>query len=80
MDCPSEQKKNRCGEVAVSGGLTELYIRNIVLTSNFVDILQGQTQRLIGGSFRGQNTIQGFKQSFSTGISFLTFNSPSLEP
>ena len=59
---------------------TGLYIRNIIFTSNFVDILQGQTQRLIGGSFRGQNTIQGIKQSYSIGISFLTLNSPSLEP
>mmetsp|Transcript_4996 Transcript_4996/g.8338 ORF Transcript_4996/g.8338 Transcript_4996/m.8338 type:complete len:216 (+) Transcript_4996:557-1204(+) len=71
-------KSNNCPRLKDSSLHTSH--RNCSDTSNFVHILQGQTQRLIGGSFRGQNTIQGLKQSFSTGISFLTFNSPSLEP
>uniref|UniRef100_G1LAS7 Uncharacterized protein n=1 Tax=Ailuropoda melanoleuca TaxID=9646 RepID=G1LAS7_AILME len=49
-------------------------------TSYLVDILQGQTQRLVGGAGRGDDRVQSFQQGNSTGISLLTVNLPALEP
>merc|ERR1719319_1556 len=49
-------------------------------SSNFVNILKGQTKGLIGRSGRGNDGIETLKKSDSTGLSFLALDSPSLVP
>ena len=49
-------------------------------TTDFVDVLQGQTQSLVGGAGWGQDGIQGFDQALTIGLAFLALNVPSLEP
>lgn len=49
-------------------------------TTDFVDVLQGQTQGLVGGAAWGQDGIQGFDQALTIGLAFLALNVPSLEP
>uniref|UniRef100_A0A8C0P626 Uncharacterized protein n=1 Tax=Canis lupus familiaris TaxID=9615 RepID=A0A8C0P626_CANLF len=49
-------------------------------TSNFVDVLERQTQRLISWTSWWQNAIQSFKQCGSTGVPIFTGDFPSLEP
>uniref|UniRef100_A0A8C0S450 Uncharacterized protein n=1 Tax=Canis lupus familiaris TaxID=9615 RepID=A0A8C0S450_CANLF len=49
-------------------------------TTNFVDILERQTQGLISWTSWWQNSIQSFKQCGSTGIPIFTDEFPSLEP
>ena len=48
-------------------------------TADFVDILQGQTQGLVGGTRWGQDGVEGFNQSLAFSIVFLALNLPSLE-
>uniref|UniRef100_A0A8C0Q2X7 Uncharacterized protein n=1 Tax=Canis lupus familiaris TaxID=9615 RepID=A0A8C0Q2X7_CANLF len=49
-------------------------------TTNFVDILERQTQGLISWTSWWQNAIQGFKQCGSAGIPIFMGDFPSLEP
>uniref|UniRef100_A0A8P0PSC3 Uncharacterized protein n=1 Tax=Canis lupus familiaris TaxID=9615 RepID=A0A8P0PSC3_CANLF len=49
-------------------------------TTNFVDVLERQTQGLISWTSWWQNAIQGFKQCGSAGIPIFTGDFPSLEP
>ena len=46
--------------------------------SNFINILQGQTKRLVSWTRRGYNRVQSLKQSGSTSFSFLALHVPSL--
>jgi len=52
----------------------------LLLTSNLVDILEGQAQRFICGAGRGQDGVQGFQEGHPTGIAFLAFHLPTFEP
>ncbi|KAB0349662.1 hypothetical protein FD754_014519 [Muntiacus muntjak] len=52
----------------------------ILLTTNFVDILERQTQGFVSWASWWQDAIQSFKQGGSTGIAILTGDFPSLEP
>lgn len=52
----------------------------ISLTSNFVNVLQRQSQGLVDGSHRWLDGVQNLEESFSTGISFSSSHFPSLEP
>ena len=52
----------------------------VVLTSNFVDILEGQTQGLIGGPGRGLDGVQGLQQGGPRGIAIFTGDLPALKP
>lgn len=49
-------------------------------TANFVDILQGQTQGLVGGTGRGQDGVEGIDEGLAIGVTFLALHLPSLEP
>uniref|UniRef100_A0A9L0KFG5 Uncharacterized protein n=1 Tax=Equus asinus TaxID=9793 RepID=A0A9L0KFG5_EQUAS len=49
-------------------------------TTNFVDVLEGQTQGLISWTSWWQDAIQSFKQRSSTGVAIFTGDFPSLEP
>jgi len=49
-------------------------------TSDLVDVLEGQTESLLDRSLGLQNGVQGLEEGLSTGIAFLAFNAPSLEP
>ena len=51
-----------------------------ILTADFVDVLQGETEGLVGGAGWGQDGIEGLQQSNSTGITVLALNLPPLEP
>ena len=48
------------------------------ITSNFVDILKGQPEGLIGGTGRGNDGVEGLEEGGSGGLAFLPLNSPSL--
>ncbi|KAB0375538.1 hypothetical protein FD755_012181 [Muntiacus reevesi] len=54
--------------------------RDSTNTTNFVDILERQTQGFVSWASWWQDAIQSFKQSGSTGIAILTGDFPSLEP
>uniref|UniRef100_A0A2M4DKJ5 Putative secreted protein n=1 Tax=Anopheles darlingi TaxID=43151 RepID=A0A2M4DKJ5_ANODA len=49
-------------------------------TTDFVDILQRQTQGLVGGTGRGQDGIQSLDQALAVSLAFLALDGPSLEP
>lgn len=49
-------------------------------TSDFVDVLQGQTQSLVGGAAWWQDGVQSFDQALTISLAFLALNGPSLEP
>jgi hypothetical protein len=49
-------------------------------TSNFVDILKGQSERLIGRTGGGFNAVNGFKKSEPFGCTGFSFLLPALEP
>merc|ERR1719228_2260403 len=49
-------------------------------TSNFVDILEGQTQGLVGGPLGGNDGVQGLQQGGAVGLTLLALNGPSLVP
>lgn len=52
----------------------------IQLASNFVDVLQWQTQRFVCWASWWQDGIQGFQEGLAGGISFLPFHTPPLVP
>lgn len=52
----------------------------LMITSNFVDILEGQTQGFVSGAGRWQDGIQSLQQCCSTSIALFALNLPSLEP
>nr|XP_020143332.1 lymphoid-restricted membrane protein [Microcebus murinus] len=54
--------------------------RDSANTTNFVDILERQTQGLVSWTSWWQDAIQSFKQCGSTGIAIFTGDFPSLEP
>ncbi|KAB0374921.1 hypothetical protein FD755_013413 [Muntiacus reevesi] len=54
--------------------------RDSTNTTNFVDILERQTQGFVSWASWWQDAIQSFKQGGSTGIAILTGDFPSLEP
>ena len=49
-------------------------------TADFVDVLEGQTKGLVGGTLRGNDGVKGFQKGGSLGVSFLTGDFPSLVP
>merc|ERR1712004_652237 len=49
-------------------------------TADFVDVLEGQTKGLVGGTCRGNNGVEGFQKGGSLGISFLAGDFPALVP
>uniref|UniRef100_A0A1L8EJ06 Uncharacterized protein n=2 Tax=Haematobia irritans TaxID=7368 RepID=A0A1L8EJ06_HAEIR len=49
-------------------------------TTDFVNILQGQTQRLVCGTGGWQDSIQSFDEGLAFSVTFLTFDLPALEP
>lgn len=61
---------------------TKCYTSNhlLPLTSNFVHILERQSQRLVCWSFWWKDGIQGFKQGLPAGITILSLDAPALEP
>ena len=48
--------------------------------SDFVDILEGKSERLVCWSLGWNDGIKGFEKGSSTGLSFLALNIPSLVP
>ncbi|KAB0360644.1 hypothetical protein FD754_004800 [Muntiacus muntjak] len=54
--------------------------RDSANTTDFIDILERQTQGFVSWASWWQDAIQSFKQSGSTGIAVLTGDFPSLEP
>merc|ERR1740123_372942 len=48
--------------------------------SNFVDILEGQPEGLVGGPAGGDDGVEGLKQGHAVGLALLPLNSPSLVP
>ena len=54
---------------------TSAYLRYYKrFTSNLVDILEGQSQRLVCWSFRWKDAVECLKQSETTGITLLSLN------
>lgn len=51
-----------------------------VLTANLVHILQGKTQRLVGGAGWGQNGVKSLKQGLASGVALLALHIPALKP
>merc|ERR1719186_600967 len=49
-------------------------------TSNFVNILEGQTQRLVGRSLGRDDGVEALEEGDATGLSFLALDSPALVP
>merc|ERR1719264_447339 len=49
-------------------------------TSNFVDILEGQPEGLVGGPAGGDDGVEGLKQGHAVGLTLLPLNIPSLVP
>lgn len=49
-------------------------------TCNFVDVLEGQTQRFVSGAGRWQDRIQSIEKCLSSSIALLALNVPSFEP
>lgn len=50
------------------------------LTSNLVDILEGQAQGFVCGAGWGQDGVQGLQQGHPTGIAFFALHLPAFEP
>merc|ERR1719150_416555 len=48
--------------------------------SNFVDILKGQPEGLVGGPAGGNDGVEGFKEGHAVGLAFLPLNVPALVP
>lgn len=51
-----------------------------LLTADFVDVLQGQTQGLVGGAAGGHNGVQSLQQGNASSTTLLTLDLPTLEP
>lgn len=66
------------GDMMYCTGLTGHYVT--ILTANLVDILQGQTQRLVSGATGGQDGVQGLQQGNTIGTALFTVNLPTFEP
>ena len=49
-------------------------------TADFVDVLEGQTQGLVGGAGRRNDGVEGFQEGGSLCVSFLTGDFPALVP
>merc|ERR1719442_182970 len=49
-------------------------------TSNFVNILEGQTQGLVGRSLGRNDGVEALEEGDATGLSFLALDSPALVP
>merc|ERR1719347_720375 len=49
-------------------------------TSDFVDILQGKSERLVSGSGGRNDRVQSLQESHATGLALLPLNAPSLVP
>merc|ERR1719325_19573 len=48
--------------------------------SNFVDILKGQPEGLVGGPAGGNDRVEGLKEGHAVGLAFLPLNVPALVP
>merc|ERR1719371_35291 len=48
--------------------------------SNFVDILEGQPEGLVGGPAGGDDRVEGLEQGHAVGLTLLPLNVPSLVP
>ena len=49
-------------------------------TADLVDVLEGETEGLIGGASRGQDVVEGLEQSHAGALAFFALTGPSLEP
>merc|ERR1719339_717968 len=49
-------------------------------SSNFVDILEGQPEGLVGGPAGGDDGVEGLKQGHAVGLTLLPLNVPALVP
>jgi hypothetical protein len=49
-------------------------------TADLVNVLKGKTERLIGRTYRGLNTVDGFKEGETLGGTGLAFLLPTFEP
>jgi len=49
-------------------------------TSDLVDVLERKTQRFLEWSLGLRDGVEGLKEGLPTGVAFLAFNGPSLEP
>jgi len=49
-------------------------------TSDLVHILEGKAERTVGGTLRREDGVKSLEEGLSGSVSFLAFNSPSLEP
>lgn len=63
--------------VKAAGGGT---VARFLLTSNLVDVLEGQAQGFICGAGRGQDGVQGLQEGHPAGIAFLALHLPAFEP
>lgn len=52
----------------------------LLLTSDLVDVLQGQAQGLVCGAGRGQDGVQGLQEGYPARVAFLALHLPAFEP
>ena len=50
------------------------------LASNLVHILQGQSERLVGGSLGRENGVQGLEEGLAAAVPLLPLHGPALVP
>lgn len=55
-------------------------VERLLLTSDLVDVLEGQAQGFICGAGRGQDGVQGLQEGHPTGVAFLALHLPAFEP
>ena len=51
-----------------------------IVTSNLVDVLEWETERLVGGALRWDDGVEGVEEGLAGGVSVLALDVPSLEP
>ena len=51
-----------------------------IVTSNLVDVLEWETERLVGGALRWDDGVESIEQGLAGGVSVLALDVPSLEP
>lgn len=55
-------------------------VARLLLTSDLVNVLEGQAQGFICGASRGQDGVQGLQKGHPTGVAFFALHLPAFEP
>ena len=55
-------------------------VMSSIVTSDFVDVLQGETKRLVDGADRGLDGVQHFQEGSAAGTALPVLHLPALEP